>query len=176
MYSYCLFCATMKCDSIASAIRQRFGYAAFSPKIVQRRWIRGECHEEIKPYLPGYVFVCTQEPIGDFREIQRMEGVGRYLGSSQNGYRLEGNDRGFAEMLYSHGGTIGIMKVFQEGDRVRLSEEALGRFEAEIIRLDRRKGRAQLQYCFDGNSYKVWMGYEMIENAGPRTPTPLPGK
>ena len=164
MYSYCIFCTTVKCEMIASAIRQKFGYTAFSPRIVQRRWVKGECLEEIKPYLPGYVFVYSEKPLTEFREIRMMEGVGRYLGQRDEGYQLKGNDRSFAEMLYAQNGTIGIMKTYREGDRVRLAKSMLGDFKGEIIKLDKRKGRALLQYDFDGNSYKVWVGYELIED------------
>ena len=164
MYCYCVFCVTVKCDMIASAIRQKFGFTAFSPKIVQRKWIRGECHEEIKPFLPGYVFIYTDEPLSQFREIRMMEGVGRWLGERERDYQLQGDDLKFAEMLHGHGGTIGIMKTYREGDRVKLAKGMMGDFEGEIIKLDRRKGRAQLQYNFDGSTYKVWVGYEMIED------------
>lgn len=167
MYSYCFFCNTVKCALVAAAIRQKFGYVAFSPKIVQRKWIKGTCHEEIRDYLPGYVFVYSEEPITEFREIRIMEGVVRCLGQRDEDYRLQGDDRKFAEMLYAHDGTIGIMKTYREGDRVKLSQEMMGGFEGEIIKLDRRKGRALLQYSFDGNSYKVWVGYEMIEDGSP---------
>ena len=57
MYSYCLFCATVKCEAIALAIRQKFGYTAFSPSIIQRKWVKGKCFEEKRAYLPGYVVV-----------------------------------------------------------------------------------------------------------------------
>ena len=167
MIAYCIFCNTVKCDLVAAAIRQKFGYTAFSPKIVQRKWVKGECFEEVRPYLPGYVFLYTQQPLTEFREIRMMEGVGRYLGERDDGYQLQGEDRSFAEMLYAHDGTIGIMKAYKEGDRVKLARDMLGDFEGEIIRLDRRKGRAQLQYNFDGNSYKVWVGYELIEDGKP---------
>ncbi len=167
MYSYCFFCSTVKCALVAAAIRQKFGYVAFYPKIVQRKWIKGTCHEEIRDYLPGYVFVYSEEPITEFREIRIMEGVVRCLGQRDEDYRLQGDDRKFAEMLYAHDGTIGIMKTYREGDRVKLSQEMMGGFEGEIIKLDRRKGRALLQYSFDGNSYKVWVGYEMIEDGSP---------
>ena len=168
MYSYCFFCNTVKCALVAAAIRQKFGYDAFSPKIVQRKWIKGTCHEEIRDYLPGYVFVYSEQPITEFREIRLMEGVLRYLGQRDDGYQLMGDDRRFAEMLYANNGTLGIMKAYQEGDRVKLAKDMLGDFEGEIIKLDRRKGRAQVQYNFDGNSYKVWVGYEMIDdNAAP---------
>lgn len=166
MYSYCIFCATAKCDMIAAAIRQKFGYTAYSPRIVQRKWVKGACLEEVKPYLPGYVFMYSENPVTQFREICMMEGVGRCLGQRDEGYRLQGEDRSFAEMLYANDGIIGIMKTYREGERVRLARGMLGDFEGEIIKLDRRKGRALLQFSFDGNSYKVWVGYEMIEDGG----------
>lgn len=164
MYFYCFFCATVKCALVASAIRQRYGMTAFSPRIIQRKWIKGACFEEEKPYLPGYVFVCSEEPITDFVEIRMMEGVIRCLGQRSEGYQLQGDDLRFARMLCENNGVIGIIKTYKEGDRVKLLKSMMGGFDAQIIRLDARKGRAQLQYEFDGSSYKVWVGYDMIED------------
>jgi len=164
MYAYCFFCNTVKCEMIAAAIRQKFGYTAFSPRIIQRKWVKGQCFEEQKPYLPGYVFAFSETPITQFREIRMMEGVLRYLGERDDDYQLKGNDQKFAEMLYAHDGVIGIMKTYQEGDRVKLARGMMGGFEGEIIKLDRRKGRAQIRYEFDNNSYKMWVGYEMIDD------------
>ena len=164
MYFYCFFCATVKCALVASTIRQRFGMTAFSPRIIQRKWIKGACFEEEKPYLPGYVFVCSEAPIENFVEIRMMEGVIRCLGQRDEGYRLQGDDLKFAKMLYEHDGVLGIMKTYREGDRVKLVKSMLGDFDARIVKLDPRKGRAQLQYDFDGSSYKVWVGYDMIDD------------
>ena len=167
MYYYCIFCSTVKCAMVASAIRQRFGLTAFSPRIIQRKWIKGTCFEEEKPYLPGYVFVCAETPITDFVEIRMMEGVLRCLGQRDEGFRLQGDDLRFARMLYENNGVLGIMKTYREGDRVKLVKSVMGDFDARIIKLDPRKGRAQLQYEFDGSSYKVWVGYDMIDDADP---------
>ena len=163
MNAYCLFCNTVKCGLVAEVIRQKYAYEAFSPKIIHRKWVKGKCLEEVKDYLPGYVFVYSEQPITDFRELRIMEGVLRFLGQREDGFRLAGADLQFARMLYTCGGTIGIMKTYQEGERVRLASEALGGFEGEIIKLDRRKGRAQIQYDFDGRQIKVWVGYEMLK-------------
>ena len=164
MYAYCLYCATVKCAAIASAIQRKFGYTAFSPRIVQRKWIKGACFEEEHPYLPGYVFMYSEAPMDRFREIRMIDGVRRCLGDRDDGYCLKGEDKQFADMLYAGGGVIGIMKAYKEGDRVRLSKSIIGDFEAEIVRLDRRKGRALLEYTFDGNSYRMWVGYDLIED------------
>lgn len=164
MFAYCFFCNTVKCALVAAAMRQKFGYIAFSPKIVRRKWIKGVCHDEVQDYLPGYVFVYTVEPIADFREIRIMEGVLRPLGRREDAFLLAGDDLKFADMLYANDGTIGILKAYKEGERVKLVREMMGGFEGEIIKLDHRKGRAQIQYNFDGTTYKVWVGYEMIED------------
>ena len=164
MYAYCLFCNTVKCALVAAAIRQKYGYTAFSPKIIHRKWVKGCCLEEVRDYLPGYVFVFSDSPVEDFRELNVMEGVLRCLGVRENGYQLSGDDLKFARMLYSNDGMIGIVKAYREGERVKLARDALSGFEGEIVKLDRRKGRAQIQYTFDGSQIKVWVGYELIED------------
>ena len=92
-----------------------------------------------------------------------LDALNDCLGERREGYLLGGDDRRFAEMLYDNGGTIGILKAYEEGDRVKLSRDAFGGFEGEIIRLDRRKGRAQIRYTFDQTEYKVWVGYELMK-------------
>ncbi|MER2142388.1 MAG: hypothetical protein ABS888_01230, partial [Eubacteriales bacterium] len=111
------------------------------------------------------VFVCAEDPITNFSEIRMMEGVIRCLGHRGEGYKLQGDDLRFARMLYENNGVLGIMKTYREGDRVKLVKGVMDDFDAQIIKLDPRKGRAQLQYEFDGSSYKVWVGYDMIDDA-----------
>lgn len=164
MYCYCVFCVTAKCDAIAAILRERLGCVAYAPKIVQRRWVRGQCFEEIRALLPGYVFLYTESPIERFWEVRGIEGVMRFLGRPDEGRLLQGDDLRFAEMLRAHDGVIGILKTYREGDRVKLAKSLLNGFEGEIIRIDRRKGRAQVEYAFDGSTYRMWVGFDMIED------------
>ena len=164
MNAYCLFCDTVKCEEVVESIRRRFGWRAIHPKIVQRKWVKGTAYEEIKTLLPGYIFVYTDESVEYPRNTFRLDNVIRVLGDKELNYTLVGDDLRFAMMLYQCDGTIGILKAYQEGDRVRLAEGALGGIEGEIIRLDRHKGRAQIQYQFAGAVYKTWVGYDLIDN------------
>ena len=163
MYAYCLFCETMKCDAVAGHIQRKYGYRAISPRIVQRKWVKGVPHEETRPLLPGYVFVYADAPVEAPRAALRLENVLRLLGDPDAGYALAGDDLRFARMLLDCDGTVGILKVYREGDRVKLAPDALGGIEGEIIRLDRNKGRAEIRYYFAGTACHVWVGYEMIE-------------
>ena len=170
MNAYCLFCNTMKQEDAAECLRIRYGCEVLVPRIIQRKWVKGTPLEVVRDFLPGYLFAFSAAPIENPVAMQRESNVLRCLGAPENGYRLQGANLAFARMLHDCGGTIGILKAHQVGDRVRLTEGALGGLEGEIIRLDRPKGRAQIEYAFDGVSYKTWVGYDLIEEP-PALPT-----
>ena len=170
MYAYCLFCSTQKRGDAAANLRQRYGYEVIIPRIIQRKWVKGEAFAVERDFLPGYLFLYAAEPIDNPKALQREPHILRCLGAPENGYALQTSNLTFARMLYDCGGTIGILKTYQQGDRVRLAEGALGGLEGEIIKLDRPKGRAQIQYQFDGAVYKTWVGYELIQDTVRLTP------
>ena len=163
MYAYCLFCETIKCEAVVEDIRRRYGWRVFYPKIIQRKWVKGTALEELRTLLPGYVFVYTDEPVEYPRAAFRLSFVVRLLGDEEVNYVLQADDEKFAMMLLGCGGTIGILKAYQEGDRVKLAEGALGGIEGEIIKLDRRHGRAKIQYQFAGTACTTWVGYDLID-------------
>ena len=162
MVSYCLFCNTNRCVQIASEIHKQFGLMAFSPKIIQRKWVKGKCYEETNSYLPGYVFLYSDIPIQAFREIKQIDGVLRFLGEKETGYVLYENDHRFAEMILANHGQIGIFKAYEIGNHVYLTKESLAGMEGEIVKLDRRKGRAQVEFQFDSRSFKIWVGFDLM--------------
>ncbi len=162
MEAYCLFCNTNRCRQIASEIYRKFGFTAYSPAIIQRKWIKGRCCEESKDYLPGYVFLYSDVPIRSFREIIQIDGVLRFLGDKETGFALRDDDRTFAETIYKRQGQIGVFKAFEVGKRVYLTKESLAGMEGEIVKLDRRKGRAQVAFRFDSKSFRIWIAYDMI--------------
>ena len=162
MISYCLFCNTMKCGSIALLLPKRMAVKAISPRIVQRKWVKGKCFEEESDFLPGYVFLYADTPLQEFGALWSVDGVLRLLGRKEEGYRLAGEDKAFADMLYANEGMIGILKAYEVGDRIRLSAESLPGYEGEVIKVDRRKGRAQILIRFDEKEIKLWAGFDLI--------------
>jgi len=163
MNAYCLFCNTLKRGDLAEMIRQSFGAEVVVPKIIQRKWVKGKAFEETHDYLPGYLFMYTDEPIADFSPLFRMTDFYRLLGERDKGYDLVGADLAFARMLHNCNGTIGVLRTYKEGDRVRLAEGAMGGVDGEIIKLDRR-GRALVRFGFDGSIIQSWVAIEMIED------------
>ena len=144
-------------------LSERTGCRAISPKIVQRKWVKGKCMEEVNDFLPGYVFLYTDEPIRDFRTLWTVEGVLRLLGRREEGYLLSGGDLRFANAVYVNDGVIGFFKAYEEGDRIRLADESLPGYEGDIIKVDRRKGRALIVIRFDNKEVRMWIGFDLIK-------------
>jgi len=163
MYAYCLFCDTVKCKDVVEQIERKLSFKAIDPKIIQRKWVKGVCEEQVRTLLPGYVFVYADAPVEYPRAAFRLDNVIRLLGEQESNFTLLGDDFTFARMLWNCGGTIGILKAYQEGDRVRLVPGALGGIEGEIVKLERRKGRAMVQYQVAGTTCTTWVGYDLIE-------------
>lgn len=162
-YVYCIFCDTQRTEAVADLINRVLQVHCISPKIVQRYWKKGVCEERIHKYLPGYLFLYADNPVESFRDVLQFPGVLRVLGVRENGYELGGADLAFARVLRDMDGQLGIMKAVKEGDAVRLAGELYHGFTGEIVRLDRRKGRAQIRFDFDGSVQNVWVGYDLIQ-------------
>ena len=162
MYAYCLFCQTQKCQVIASILEGNVVDRAFSPLVLQRHRKQGKIEEVFVPFLPGYVFLYSEEPLKEFIELRRMDGVIRVLTYGNGETALEGADYAFAMDLYARDGRIGAMKVLKAGDKVRIEDPLFKGFEGEVLQMDRRKQRAQIKFKFDNTERTAWLACDIV--------------
>lgn len=156
VYAYCLFCETKRCRIIAEYINKNYGYHCISPQIIQRKWIKGIPAEENHDWLPGYIFIYTQERITPRFDIS---GIIRCLGNKE----LAGQDYAFAELIHQNNGVIGFIPLIQEGAYCRLNDPAWNGIHGRIIKMDRGRQRCCVEFEFDGVSHTIWAGYEITE-------------
>lgn len=177
MYTYCVFCRTVRCRAVRLFLEATTPYRVLQARIVQRKWVKGEETREEHDYLPGYLFLYTEEPIGDIQILYRVDGVIRLLGMrDEEGNRhalLTGADEVFARKLYECGGVIDNMKVYREGDRLRPAEGLFKDMEGVILKVDRQRKRLLVEYTFDRVRRQVWMGYDVVEDAPKGSLAPL---
>lgn len=155
VYAYCLFCETQRCRPIAEYISRSYGYECISPRIIQRKWIKGKMTEESHDWLPGYVFLYSEEPILPRFNI---DGIIRCLGNRE----LSGSDLSFAEMIYHHDGVMGTVSLIQEGDCCRINDSAWKEMSGRVIKMDHGRKRCCIEFEFDGLKRIVWAGYEIM--------------
>ena len=145
MYAYCLFCETQQCRTIAVTVEKVYHYRCISPQIIQRKWVKGVATEEVHNWLPGYVFVFTEEPIYPRLGIN---GIIRWLGAGE----LKDTDLAFAEMLLN-----------RNGDRCQISDPMWEGMQGTIVKLDRGRKRCCIEFEFDDLKRQVWVGYDIVK-------------
>ena len=156
MYAYCLFCETQKCKTIASIIEHKYGIRSISPEIIQRKWTKGVCEEKRHDWLPGYVFLYSEEPIND---PIRVPGIIRRLGDGE----LQNEDQAFAHMLYDHNGVMGTIHLVEEGQYCTVQDPLWQKMEGKVIKIDRGRKRCCVEFIFDNTRRTVWLGYDLIK-------------
>lgn len=165
MFAYCLFCQTEKSESICKAAISSFQCRAVSPRQIQHTWSKGKMIDIERDLLPGYIFLYFDDEYPDVSNFRKLHGVIRCLSDSSCRYTLTGSDEQFALTLLQLGGRIGKTKVYREGDLIRISEGVFSGLEANILKVDRRASRMQVEIPFAGRSVKTWLEYEIVEKA-----------
>ena len=157
MHAYCMFCETQRCRDIATLIEKALGYRCISPRLIQRKWVKGKPIEVEHAWLPGYLFLYTEKPIAPRLNIS---GIIRFLGNGE----LANADLAFAVMLYQRNGILGTVQLFEEGDRCSLADPSWEHVQGTILKMDRGRKRCCVEFEFDHVKRSVWVGYELIRN------------
>ena len=154
-HAYCLFCETQKCATIAALIERTMGIRCISPKIIQRKWIKGHCEEKRHPWLPGYIFLYSEKPI---TESMFFPGVIRLLGNGE----LQNEDLAFAKMLYEREGTLGTIQLAETDQHYTLDDPLWKKIKGKIVKVDRERKRCCIVFTFDYHDYSIWLGYNSV--------------
>ncbi len=167
MHAYCLFCETQKCRTIARIIENRYRVRCISPQIIQRKWVKGQCLEESHDWLPGYVFIYSEEPL---IPVYKIDGVIRWLENSE----LKDRDYDFAETLYRQEGVMGIARLAEVGDRCELDDPVWKSIQGTVVKMDRSRKRCCVEFEFAKTKRSVWVGYELVKRCEPEKTEALP--
>jgi len=152
---YCLFCETQKCTTIARVIERCWGIPCISPRIIQRKWVKGIAQEVYHSMLPGYVFLYPEKPMD---KLIHIPGVIRTLGNGE----LQNEDLAFANMIKGHNGVIGTIHLVEEEERYKVEDPLWKMMEGKVIKVDRGRKRCCIEYSFDNICRTVWLGYDMV--------------
>ena len=162
MYTYCVFCDTSRSRRIAMLAERLYNCRAISPQREQLKWVKKVPVRERHDLLPGYVFLYSEPPIQRPSSLRSIPGVIRCLSDQEHQYVLQGNDEKFALMLLDKEGVIGSVKVFQEGDRIRVCDGMYAGLETRILKINKRNLRMLIEIPFAGMQVKSWVEYVMV--------------
>ena len=159
MRNYCLRCEQNESEHVKHYLRTEMGIMACEAKYVRIIWKNGVRHEELRVFLPGYLFLQADLDEDGLKNIRRLAGVRNLLGSQENGFALIGADNAFAHFLLDQMGCIGKIRVYEKDGKLVPHPDAFGSIEAEIVKVKPREGIAQVKFTLFGQEMYLWLGY-----------------
>lgn len=164
----CLFCRRPEEAKVVRHIAEHSLGVAIYPQKKEPFYRQGEWKDVIKPLLPGYVFVYSQEPY-PVQRLLRIDGVLRcltYGPEDKEGY-LTGKDRQFALWLLENNGVADKLQAIQEGSYVRIIDGLLKDYNGKVERVKKQKRMVYVSLKMAGTPLHVWMGYECLASEQP---------
>lgn len=159
----CLFCRVGAEESVVQTVTERLeNVDAIRLTKVRRRYTAGQVREETVSLLPGYVFVRAPEDYPLFFRA-KVPNVHRVLTDTEGRWQMQGADEEFVRRTFEAQGVIGLSQAWFEGDRIRVSSGFLQGYDGNILRVNKRRGTAQVRLMLDQKEILVWLGYELIQ-------------
>lgn len=135
--------------------------------LIPRRTLKerhqGMIKEVSRLLFPGYVFAYTLLDDESYYKMIDPDGVIEILGRP-NPAPVPIKEMAHVLKWCEDGELIGLSKV-EDGDRVTVVSGPLKSMEGQIVRVDRRKGRARVRLTLFGEPKEIDFGIEMIEQA-----------
>jgi transcriptional antiterminator NusG len=137
----------------------------FAPKRLMPQKKRGVTTNHLLHVFPGYVFYETPVLADDDRwAIKRINGFCRFLRSNLSPTPLSELDRRMLLHFISLGEYADISKVtFDEKDRIVVLEGPLKGLEGEIVKVDRRRGRAKISLDICSTGFLVDLAFTVVD-------------
>ena len=162
-YAYCLCCYPDQEAHVARTVQGMVPCETILPLCSQRIYVKGQEIRKLNPFLPQYLYVFADRPIGKMLHDRRLTGVRRWLGTEEDDYALTGDDYRFAMFLRDNGGLIDYQTGYEVDGRISLLP--YGREWAvtgEVVRVDRQRRRMQVRFRFGDTVITLWTGYDLV--------------
>ncbi|HHW00030.1 MAG TPA: antiterminator LoaP [Clostridiaceae bacterium] len=117
----------------------------------------------IRPLFPGYVLVNGEINIEDYYGFKNVPGLFKLLCSGREPARIEPYEMEVISRLISNSEIIGFSDVLVEDGKVIVVDGPLVSMEGRILRINQRKGRAQVMLNFMGEPRVVELGINVLQ-------------
>lgn len=138
----------------------------FIPYYEEKRKVQGEWKIQKKILFPGYIFVVTEEIEELYRQLAKVIGLTKLLGTDDEVIPLTEEETGF---LMAFGGKNQVVKMSEgiiENSQVIVTSGPLQGREGLIRRIDRHKRKAYLEMDMFGRMQMVQVGLEIVKKNG----------
>ena len=126
---------------------------------------QGEWVEKKLPIYPGYFFVVTDEPQNVRDGLRKVFRFCRVVEFDGELIPLTVDEAELLEKLSEGKEVIKMSKGVKIGDAVKVIDGPMKGFESRIIRIDRRKKLASLEFNVGDSAGKIELGLEVVSKS-----------
>ena len=133
--------------------------------INKKRYL-GEWHEERERFLPGYLFLVTDDAGAASRPFKEITELTRLLGDGREACPMGKEEEGLLEKLAGGRDEIGMSYGVIENGTLKIKEGVLAGLEPAVKRIDRHKRKGYISLSLpDGGERLVGVGLEITEKS-----------
>jgi len=114
--------------------------------------------------LPGYVFLFTEADRNGKNIRVNVTDMYKFLQYEGGVKELVHEDFTYAMWIYNNHGTIAPSGVLCDGEKIRVIDGPLLDCQGTIVRIDKHKRRALVEFDFDGQKRSVSLGIECVNS------------
>lgn len=128
---------------------------------------RGKRLRTLTPLFPGYLFLESPDVTPElYRMLKRTESFVRFLPDNHDITPLDHDGTMILRHFLSFGEVVKESRViFDANNRIVVKEGPLKGLEGQIVKVDRRKGRAKVKLDLYEESFRIDLAFETMEPA-----------
>jgi transcriptional antiterminator NusG len=144
------------------------GLAVYFPRRELREKKLGKTRTVLRPVFSGYVFFETDKDdgiAGYKAALESVNGFYRFLHSNTRIAEITGGDLEIITRFIKPGNAVaGVSKVrYDENNRIVVVDGVMKGLEGNIVKVDRRKGRAKIRLDLYSDSFLIDLSFEAVE-------------
>lgn len=133
---------------------------------IRKKRYLGEWHEEKERFLPGYMFLVTNDPEPANEALGRMTEFVRLLGYDGKICPVRKEEEELLKRIAGENDEIGMSYGVIEGGVLKIRDGVLAGMESSVRKIDRHKRRGYIGLSLpDGGEKLVGVGLEITEKS-----------
>lgn len=145
-----------------SIIDEKILEQCFIPYYEEKKKYQGTWHTEKKILFPGYVFMVSERLIELYKELWKVIGLTKLLGTGKEIVPLSEEETELLKRMGAGERPLEISTGFIENGTVIVTEGPLVGMEGCIHKIDRHKRKAWLEINMFGRTMEMEVGLEII--------------
>jgi transcriptional antiterminator NusG len=162
---YVLFVNTNQEEKVKTILEKEVGddYKFIVPTRELRERKNGKWHSVKRKLFPGYVLIKGIMNIDVYYKLKRVPGIIKLLSSENEILTVDESELRVLKILIGNDDNIGISRLYNENDIIKIIAGPLVGLEGQIIKVDSRKGRAKVSLSFMNEVRIVELGIEVVD-------------